>query len=307
MANTPEETNSYSRFLIARDVADFVERENGTLNAQSLFDVYRPYDGGHAPGIYDAYERLFFSETQKILSYYPHPEWFLQNLDLDEVLYKFEHFLQLFDQALVGELKPAEKSLIFVHLPPLEMALLALILDEYGIKNITLNFNRAPLVNSASKTLEAHMILTSARANPRFYEQIRALTATLSSGYEMHDVLIDENDTHDYGRLSSVESYIAQAIGLKNHQVILRVDEYPREAFLRSQAISHVYIVDIDTESRLDDYYRSSLESDGISVKRRYLPLGNVGSIGVYEDYVLRKNDEFLQKRAAQREKIMVG
>lgn len=148
-----------------------------------------------------------------------------------------------------------KKKLLLLHLPPIEMVLLAVIFDQAGVKNAVLNFNRAPVVNGVSKTFEAHLLLASARANPRLIEALAPLMKLLSPDIAQYDCILDENDSAPNYSIATIDSYIAQAIGFKEHQVILRSEEYPDASFLTAQGIQELCILDIDERSGFDTFY----------------------------------------------------
>ena len=93
--------------------------------------------------------------------------------------------------------------------------------------------------------------------------------------------------------IAQIDGYIAQAIGFKEHQVVLRTEEYPDVDFLSSQKIEEVRIFDIDDTSGFDTFYGSTLLKGGIHVNReviRYgslhrdaIPESSFGDVGVYE------------------------
>ena len=165
----------------------------------------------------------------------------MKNLHLDAIITSLAAYIGEMTKILKKN-QSNKKKLLLIHLPPIDMVLLAVILDEAGVKNAALNFNRAPVVNGISKTFEAHLLLASARKNPRLMAA-------------QYDCILDENDSAPDYDIATIDSYIAQAIGFKEHQVILRSEEYPDASFLLEQGIQELCILDIDERSGFDTFY----------------------------------------------------
>ncbi len=129
----------------------------------------------------------------------------------------------------------------------------------------------------------------------------------LPSDIAQYDCILDENDTAPDYDIATIDSYIAQAIGFKEHQVILRSEEYPDASFLLEQGIQELCILDIDERSGFDTFYGWTLIKEWIDVHRETIPYLGVRDIGDYEDYVLTKNKEYLANRVQQRELSIAG
>lgn len=87
-----------------------------------------------------------------------------------------------------------------------------------------------------------------------------------------HEVILDENDAPPDYLIADIDTYIAQAIGFKEHQVILRTDEYPSHDFLSQRGLERLMIIDIDERSGFDQFYAASLLEHGIEVEREVIP-----------------------------------
>ncbi|MFO0763851.1 MAG: hypothetical protein U0518_03265 [Candidatus Gracilibacteria bacterium] len=304
--NTKDGVGQLGRFMIARDVEDFVVREGGQVHGNILIETLAAIPTNTPKGIYDAYERIFFKETADILKYYQNSALFLKNLHLDAVITSLAAYIGEMTKILKKN-QSNKKKLLLIHLPPIDMVLLAVILDEAGVKNAALNFNRAPVVNGISKTFEAHLLLASARENPRLMAALAPLVKMLPSDIAQYDCILDENDTAPDYDIATIDSYIAQAIGFKEHQVILRSEEYPDASFLTAQGIQELCILDIDERSGFDTFYGGTLIKEGIDVHREVIPYLGIRDIGDYEAYVLTKNKEYLANRVQQRELSIAG
>ena len=178
----------------------------------------------------------------------------MQNLHLDAVIASLSEYIGSMSKKLSNG-DSNKKKLLLIHLPPIDMVLLAILLDEAGVKNTALNFNRAPVVNGISKTFEAHLLLASARENPSLMRVLAPLAKLLPSDIHHYDCILDENDSAPDYDIATIDSYIAQAIGFKEHQVILRSEEYPDSSFLLNQGIQELCILDIDERSSFDTFY----------------------------------------------------
>lgn len=65
----------------------------------------------------------------------------------------------------------SDNSLFIINLSPLEMVIIWKIFGELWAKNIVYNFNRQPVINSASKTLEAFLYLSAYKKSSYFREK----------------------------------------------------------------------------------------------------------------------------------------
>lgn len=63
------------------------------------------------------------------MSYYRDPTLFLKNLYLDRFIQSVSAYIDHFVEALARD-KSHKKTLLFVHLPPIDLALLAIVLDR---------------------------------------------------------------------------------------------------------------------------------------------------------------------------------
>lgn len=105
---------------------------------------------------------------------------------------------------------------------------------------------------------------------------------------------MDENDIAPNWNISRIDPYVKSSIGWKENVVVYRVDEIPKSRLLLDQGIKDIYFFDTDSSNSIDTYYQSILGTV-FTFHNSFIDAAPIENIGFFEDYVVQKNQEYLQ------------
>lgn len=237
---------------------------------------------------------IYIREIELLSKYYPDMDIFLQNIYWDSIF----NSAQVIIEQILKKID-TENNLIIIHASPLEMVVIGEFFKNNGIVNIAYNFNRIPAINSISKTLEAGLFLVSWDQTPWLKEKIidlwkKTFIQENLNRLEKSIVLLDENDIAPNWNISRIDPYVKSSIGWKENVVVYRVDEIPKSRLLLDQGIKDIYFFDTDSSNSIDTYYQSILGTV-FTFHNSFIDAAPIENIGFFEDYVVQKNQEYLQ------------
>lgn len=296
------EITNTSRYIIEKD-AIFYLRKNKIYDKsldfwicpQNLYDYEYEWDMDFAK-----YSRFNIQKIEDFKKFYQDLDLLLKNLYLEKIFSSIESVIKDLVSQLIAKKSKEWKKLIILNISPLEWAIVWEFFKKNWLKNTIYNFNRNPLINSFSKTLEAMLYVSSFKNSEYLNKKTQEISEKIwkiDLDFSDFFLLIDENNNNESYFHLNIDSYLKAQIWMKETKNIYRVDKYPTKDFVVSKGISNVLFFDNDNlESKINSYYEDYLKNENTWVvfeKIKY-NLSQIKNIWFYEDYLLEQNKEFL-------------
>lgn len=204
-------------------------------------------------------------------------------------------------------------SLAIINAHPLEMVIMGEILRSLGYKNTIYNFNRNTFPNSIAKTFEAYLLMVAWKNSSYFQEQAKKIQISIESlnlkiQGDMTFFIFDENNTFVPYEYTKIDTYLKTQIGYKEPKNVYRLDKYPTMDFLLQKGIKKVIAFDNDDDmgGGLEAYKEMILQSKNntLFIKESY-DIEDIKNPGLYEDYLVLKNKEYMTYRQTIEEKTL--
>lgn len=284
-----------SRFSLEKDLSEWIATQK-SLPWGNLSDSDEKNWTFHYNGDADwkPFIGLYPKHIENFSRYFPNMDIWLKNIFWDDIFENSQKIIETITQKVDTE------GIIFVAATPLELAVIGETLKKLNIKNVVYNFNRMPAVNSISKTLEATLFILGHEEIDWLKNRLQSLVNAVSQKiakpiFEKSVIFLDENDTPPNYNTTTLDPYIKNAIGFKEHVVTYKAEDIPHRDILLNKGIKTIFIFDQDDHSIFESYYQK--HGDIFDIKKYRIPSIKSGKIGYYEEYLLEKNREYLEYR----------
>ena len=292
-----------SRFTIFKDAYSYLEKNkaydpsfDSKIADKKDFGITYNWDKD-----FKNYFRWNFNKIIEISKYYSELDLFLKNIYWEKVYSNLETTIKSIITKTNDSVE-SWNSLFVINLSPLEMVITWKIFEELWAKNIVYNFNRQPVINSASKTFEAFLYLAAYKKSSYFKTKNSEIISKLWLESFKEDInnsffIFDENNSLANYNYHDIDDYLKWQTGFSIPKNVYRLDKYPDKNFLESKQIKQVVFFDTDNDLwEIAKYYIDSLKKEKLwlEFKTHKFRLNNFKNIWYYEDYLISKNKDYL-------------
>lgn len=291
-----EVTNS-SRFVIEKNAIDFLKVSqvypkilDQWIAKREQFSFNYQWDKD-----FKQFFRIDKDKITHIINTYQDIDFLLKNIYFEKIFSNITiAIIQIFEKIAWNK----EQKLSIINISPLEWAIIWSILQEFWLKNVVYNFNRNLSLNSTSKTLEWILYVFAYNNSNYFKEKIKEIISDIQKKHfdiqnDNNYIIIDENNNNEQYEHLKIDNYLKTQIWMKEQKNVYRLDKYPDEKFLLTKNIKYVYIFDNDNDSgKIIEFYQWNIKN--ISFQEYTYNLIQEKRIWYYEDYLISKNDEYL-------------